>query len=30
MHICNRGNEESERKLVYKRKNEEGRAGVSP
>jgi hypothetical protein len=30
MQIYNRRNEESKRKVVDKRKNEEGRAGVSP
>ena len=30
MQICNRGNEESKRKVVDKRKKREGRAGVSP
>jgi hypothetical protein len=30
MQICNTGNEESKRKFVDKRKNEEGRAGASP
>jgi len=30
MQICNRRNEESERKVIDKRKKGEGRAGVSP
>jgi hypothetical protein len=30
MQICNRRNEESKTKVVDKRKNYEGRAGVSP